>query len=74
MMNCNYLRASGIDFRGQLQKIQKSANKLQPLFEALTNSMEAIKLKTLQNKGVITINLNFESGLFSSETKEYQFP
>lgn len=72
-MNCNYLRASGIDFRGQLQKIQKSANKLQPLFEALTNSMEAIKLKTLQNKGVITINLNFESGLFSSETKEYQF-
>ena len=50
MKNCKYFKAKGIDYKGQLQKIQKSNNKLQPLYEALTNSIEAIKLLEDKNK------------------------
>ncbi len=71
MKKCNYLKASGIDYKGQLQKIPKSRNKLQPLFEALTNSIEAIKLNNNIRQGIITVSLNFESGLYSNETNEY---
>lgn len=55
------LRWSGI-----LKSIKKSSNVLQPMFEAFTNSMEAIRLR--QNKGdtfdaYINIILDFESDL-----------
>lgn len=55
------LRWSGI-----LKSIKKSSNVLQPLFEAFTNSMEAIRLR--QNKrdsfdAYINIILDFESNL-----------
>ena len=57
MKNCKYFRAKGIDYKGQLQKIQKSNNKLQPLYEALTNSIEAIKLLEDKDKKEIFIQL-----------------
>lgn len=55
------LRWSGI-----LKSIKKSSNVLQPMFEAFTNSMEAIRIR--QNKGdtfdaYINIILDFESDL-----------
>ena len=58
MKNCKYFKAKGIDYKGQLQKIQKSNNKLQPLYEALTNSIEAIKLLEDKNKKGLSLYEN----------------
>jgi hypothetical protein len=61
-----YYEARGIDYRGQLKKIKKHSNYLQPIFEALTNSLEAIK--SHNNKfGKINIILNFGGNLFSND-------
>ena len=72
MKNCKYFRAKGIDYKGQLQKIQKSNNKLQPLYEALTNSIEAIKLLEDKNKKEIFIQLFLIPKLFSDTTNEFE--
>ena len=72
MKNCKYFKAKGIDYKGQLQKIQKSNNKLQPLYEALTNSIEAIKLLEDNNKKEICIKLFLVPKLFSDETNDFE--
>lgn len=72
MKNCKYFKAKGIDYKGQLQKIQKSSNKLQPLYEALTNSIEAIKLLESENKKEIFIQLFLIPKLFSDTTNEFE--
>ena len=72
MKNCKYFKAKGIDYKGQLQKIQKSNNKLQPLYEALTNSIEAIKLLEDNNKKEIFIKLFLVPKLFSDETNDFE--
>ncbi len=73
MIDCTYFEAKGIDYKGQLQKIKKSPTRLQPLFEALTNSMEAIKLVEGTSKNEITISLNFVSDTLDADTtKEYK--
>lgn len=65
MKNCKYFEAKGIDYKGQLQKIPKANIKFQPLYEALTNSIEAIKLlKEENNDEQITISFFFNSHLF----------
>ena len=72
MKICKYFKAKGIDYKGQLQKIQKSNNKLQPLYEALTNSIEAIKLLEDDNKKEIFIKLFLVPKLFSDETNDFE--
>jgi len=71
MNNCKYFKATGIDYKGQLQKISKSSTRLQPIYEALTNAIEAIKLSGSIEKKRININLFFDSGLFSDATQEH---
>lgn len=69
-----FIKAFGISYAGTLPKIRKSAEPLQPIFEAFTNSLEAISL--LQNKsdnGQITNKLKLKSTLFSKEQKSYDF-
>ncbi len=74
MKECQYYEAQGIDYSGQLKKIPKAKNNfLQPLFEAFTNSLEAIKMLKSSNKKEIKIKLNFSDNLFSNETEERNF-
>lgn len=70
MRTCKYFEAKGIDYKGQLQKIPKASTKLQPLFESLTNAIEAIKLSNNENKNEIIINLFLTSGLFSDSKED----
>ena len=68
--NYKYFKAEAIDYKGQLRNIKKSKNKLQPLFEALTNAIESIKLSDNIDKGEIEIRLNVKNGnLFSRMLK-----
>jgi len=73
-----YLRANGIDYLGTLPKIKKKEDFLQPIYEAFTNSLEAIKLleNDQPNKAEITISLYFTKDLISKisdDTKKYDF-
>ena len=70
MKNGKYFKAEAIDYKGQLRKIPKNKNKLQPIFEALTNSIEAIKLSPNHDNGKIIIQLKFVTeNLISDEIK-----
>lgn len=66
MSEYRYYEAKGSKYRGQLKKIKKSSNYLQPIFEALTNSLESIKSSRIEN-GKIEILLDFGGNLFSGE-------
>jgi hypothetical protein len=60
-----YISTQDLLFQGVLRDIKKSRNSLQPVFEAFTNSLEAIKIKErlIENfRGKITIEI------FASET------
>lgn len=62
-----FLEYTDLRWSGILKSVRKSANKLQPLFETFTNSLEAIKLR--QRKGdvfdpYINVVLNFSQNLF----------
>ena len=72
-----FITATGINYSGTLPKIKKSPNHFQPINEAITNALEAIKLlkekyKT-DNKGEIFIKLFLSSNLLSSEDDTYNF-
>lgn len=74
MENNTYIRAFGINYAGTLHKIKKSNDQLQPIFEAFTNSLEAIALLTEKTDvGQISIQLKYNSNLFSKEKKDYDF-
>ncbi len=68
MKKGNYIRGTGISYRGRIEKIKKSNEKLQAIFEAFTNSLEAISLlERKKNNGQIKIQL------FFSDIKEELF-
>jgi len=66
MNQYKYYEAKGMDYQGLLKRIKKSKNPLQPIFEALTNSFEAIKIYK-NTTGKISIKLNFGGNLFSGQ-------
>ncbi|SKB43623.1 ATP-binding protein [Dyadobacter psychrophilus] len=67
MVESTYIQGYGIHYVGALSKIPKSNEKLQPLYEALTNSLEAIRLlSTKSEQGVIKIKLHYTKGLFDT--------
>ena len=61
-----HIVANGVHYKVSLKKIRKSKNQLQPVFEAFTNSIEAIKI--LQRKrdivGKITVRIEYKGNLF----------
>lgn len=73
--NWTYFKTEALDYKGQLKNIKKSKTKLQPLFEALTNSIEAIKLSDNKDKRIIEIKLNFTTTnlMSNSELNEIIF-
>lgn len=74
MIKTGFIKAFGIDYRGTLPKIRKSEKKLQPVFEALTNSLEALSIKGQQAENQkITIRVFFVKDLFSEEDKKCNF-
>tara|TARA_R110002049_G_scaffold140826_1_gene302128 strand:- start:86 stop:2242 length:2157 start_codon:yes stop_codon:yes gene_type:complete len=74
MIKTGFITAYGINYAGTLPKIKKSENKLQPLFEALTNSLESLELanKTKYQKK-ITIKKITTKNLFSAEKEKFVF-
>ena len=48
MLKKGFVSAFGINYSGTLPKVNKSENQLQPIFEAFTNALEAIKIKQLK--------------------------
>lgn len=69
MSNMNYIKGFGISYAGSLDKIKKNPDQLQPLYEAFTNSLEAIRqLNVDSENGWITITLSFMPNLLSTET------
>jgi hypothetical protein len=75
-MKTGYVQAVGIYLREAIKTIsKKQKSQLQPLFEALTNSFEAIQPL---NKGKITIRLYIHRDLFTnkkgkSQTERFEF-
>ncbi len=68
MKKGNYIKGIGISYRGRIEIIKKSGEKLQAIFEAFTNSLEAISLlERKKNNGQIKIQL------FFSDIKEELF-
>ena len=61
-----YVKYNDLRWSGVLKSIKKSPNVLQPLFEAFTNSLEAIKLRQRERvdfSPYIKVTLNFYSNL-----------
>lgn len=60
MTESTYVKGYGIHYIGALAKISKSGEKLQPIYEAFTNSLEAIKLSlTEENKGFVKLKFHY---------------
>lgn len=74
MIELGFIKAQGINYAGTIPKIKKSKNKLQPLFEAFTNSLESLQLVQNQffNKR-INIQILLDKNLFSSEKDKFDF-
>ncbi|MDR0605958.1 MAG: hypothetical protein LBG80_16835 [Bacteroidales bacterium] len=67
-----YIKTEGLLWEGVLKSVAKSPNKLQPIFEAVTNSLEALALLKRQNPksvGKVIIELHYTKTLFS-DTEE----
>ena len=73
-MDLGYITAIGINYSGTLPKIKKSVDKLRPLYEAITNSFEALRLKESDSSNQeILIKIIAIKNVFSDETQEYDF-
>ena len=74
MEKLNLIEATGINYKGALEKISKSKEYLQPLFEAFTNSLESIKILTDNNftDKNITLKINYVDKLVNDEFSEIQ--
>lgn len=74
MEQLNLIEATGINYKGALEKIYKSKEYLQPLFEAFTNSLESIKIITNNNftDKNITLKINYVDKLIDNEFSEIQ--
>ncbi|NWJ51328.1 MAG: ATP-binding protein [Bacteroidetes bacterium] len=69
-----FIKAFGISYAGTLPKIKKSNDLLRPVFEAITNSLEAISMCSNKvDNGEIIIKLKFRSKLFSKEQSNFDF-
>lgn len=56
----SYISSEGLSWRGVLKGFPKATNIMQPLFEAFTNSLEAIDMRKRQNDTFLPyIHLNF---------------
>jgi len=65
-MKNRFLKATGVYYKTTIENIKKSKSYLQPVFEALTNSLESIKEKNLDNQKLI-ISIHYSNDLTSSE-------
>lgn len=76
MKNGKYIEATGIKYSGFFSEHSKSKIQLQPIYEAFTNSLEAIKeslkIDNSTKSNQITIDLKFNPNLFSSENNDYE--
>jgi hypothetical protein len=76
MKNGNYIEATGIKYSGFFSEHSKSKIQLQPIYEAFTNSLEAIKeslkIDNFIKSNQITIDLKFNPNLLSSEYNDYE--
>jgi hypothetical protein len=61
----SYISTRDLSFRGVLQEVKKARSAFQPIFEAFTNSLEAIKIKSATVKGYQG-KINIE--IFTTET------
>lgn len=68
--NIGYQKAFGIMYEGRIRKIAKSTDKLRPIYEAFTNSYEAIKDLS---EGEIVISIQLNKNLLSEENKDFEF-
>ena len=68
--NLGYIKASGISYSGRIQKIAKSPDKLRPIYEAFTNSYDAIKT---YSKGKIVISIQLNKTLYSEKDEDLEF-
>ena len=74
MIEFGFIKAQGINYAGTIPKIKKSKNKLQPLFEAITNSLESLQLVEDQNfQKRIKIQILLNKNLLSSEKEKFDF-
>lgn len=63
-----FIKTEGLLWEGVLKSVAKSPNKLQPIFEAITNSLESLVLLKRTNPesvGKITIVFHYHKSLFS---------
>lgn len=65
-----FIKYTDLKWSGILKSIKKSSNRFQPLFEAFTNSFEAIKLRQKETSNFspyINVVLNFNTSLIHGE-------
>ena len=73
-MDLGFFKGIGINYQGSIDKIKKSKNLLQPIYEAFTNSLESIKDKSEDcTSEEIIISLYQNSNLTSAQTNEYEY-
>lgn len=78
MAELGYIKGIGIWYPSELKTIKKKEDfPLQPIFEAFTNSLEAISIQrrtyNLANRGEINISVCLSKNLHSKEVQSYDF-
>lgn len=72
-----YITATGINYAGTLPKIKKNPNQFQPVYEAITNSLEAIKMLKeryrITDNREIKLKLLLSKDLFSKDDSNFNF-
>lgn len=71
-----YIKTEGLLWEGVLKSVTKSQNKLQPIFEAITNALESITILKRENPNStakIAIELHYNKNLFSDENGNGDF-
>lgn len=69
-----FIKVTGIYYPRALSEIKKSKDQLRPIYEAITNSLEAIRmLKHTTGNGEIIIKLVFSKNLFSKDEVNNDF-
>jgi len=71
-----FIKTEGLLWEGVLKNVAKSPNKLQPIFEAVTNSLESLillKRKNPQSVGKITVEFYYNKTLFSDTDNKVNF-
>lgn len=70
-----FIEAHSILYAGRLPKIKKASSPLQPIYEAFTNALEAIKILKdyhgIDQRSIIVISLFTKKDLLSKQKNEY---